>query len=49
MVVCEGCGAVCACSGRELQIINLPVNHKKKRSGYQDEKLGERLVFVEIT
>jgi len=25
MVVCEGGGAVCACSGRELKIINFPI------------------------
>ena len=28
-MVCEGCGAVCACSGRELHIIYLPINQNK--------------------
>lgn len=35
MVVCERCGAVGACSRRELQIVNFPV--KKVRSGYEEE------------
>jgi hypothetical protein len=33
MVVREGRGAVCTCSGRELQIIDLPVNQTKKKFG----------------
>jgi hypothetical protein len=33
MMVCEGRGAVCTCSGRELQIVYLPINQKKKKFG----------------
>jgi hypothetical protein len=47
MMVREGRGAVCTCSGRVLQIINLPVNQpKKNRSGYYEEKWARGCVCV---
>jgi hypothetical protein len=41
MMVCEGCGAVCTCPGRVLQIIDLPVNQKKKSVWMLGGEMGE--------
>ena len=47
MMVCEGCGAVCACSRRGLQIVDLPVDQKNNIGLDIRRKNGARGVFID--
>ena len=44
-MVHEGCGAVCRCVRRELQIINFPVDQIKKMVWTLGGEIGEGYVF----